>query len=201
MGLNIYYPDVAVMENKVKEPMPIYGNRPQITAANLSVPIQSTIEVKVPVIEIRESKNKKLITVIEILSPANKRGLGFQQYQEKRKNLIAGKINLLEIDLIRGGKKVVSHPQVDNCDYLCALSRKEANKTDLWTINLPSTLPTLPIPLESNDPDVAIDLQAVLNEIYQEVYYGDAIDYSENVPPPQLSIEKTNWVNSIIEKP
>jgi len=200
MGLSIFYPDIAVVKDAVKEPMVIYGNAPQITEANLSIPIQTPIEVKIPVIEIRDLKSKKLITVIEVLSPANKYGASFRQYQEKRKSLFAGKINLLEIDLLRRGKKVVSHPEVNNCDYLCTLTRKGENKTDLWTIDLSSKLPTLPIPLAGDDEDIAIDLQGVLNEIYQKVYYGDSIDYTENVPPPKLSKEKRQWVEKIVSK-
>lgn len=200
MGSNAFYPDVAIIRNEVKEPMIAYGNQPQITKASLSVPVYVPIEVKIPVIEIRKIKGKELITVIEILSPANKYGKGFQQYQEKRKALIPQKVNFLEIDLLRRGKRTIVHPEVEHCDYLCALTRKGENKTDLWTLDLQEKLPVLPIPLEEGDSDVAIDLQQVLNDIYQGAYYGDTIDYTEKVPPPKLSKEKRQWIQNLISK-
>lgn len=200
MGLNIYYPDVAVVQDRVEDSVLIYENKLQVTAANLSIPIQTPIEVKIPVIEIREAKSKKLVTVIEVLSPANKNGLGFEKYQEKRLELIASNINLLEIDLLRRGKKIIAHTDTNNSDYLCALTRKKSNITDIWTIDLQATLPVLPIPLGDGDEDIPIDLQAVLDEIYQKIKYGSLIDFSKKVPPPRLSKEKKQWIQTLISK-
>lgn len=54
--------------------------------------------------KIRDRKSRKLVTVIEVLSPANKRpGPDRDQYVVKRQQLLGSLAQLLEIDLLQGG--------------------------------------------------------------------------------------------------
>ena len=50
---------------------------------------------------------QRLVTTIEILSPSNKRPgtEGWELYQRKRQTLLLGNVNLVEIDLLRGGQR------------------------------------------------------------------------------------------------
>ena len=55
-------------------------------------------------VEIRDRRDRELVTVIELLSPANKyMGLDRGQYLAKRVELLNGPVHLVEIDLLRGG--------------------------------------------------------------------------------------------------
>lgn len=58
-------------------------------------------------------------------------------------------------------------------------------------------LPTLPIPLKPNDPDVILDLQIVFDEIYEEARYRMRIDYTEPVPPPALLVNDRLWLETV----
>jgi len=51
--------------------------------------------------------NEEVVTVIELLSPTNKRSGedGIDAYLEKRAELVASGVNLVEIDLLRGGDR------------------------------------------------------------------------------------------------
>src|SRR5262249_45964747 len=59
-------------------------------------------------IEVYESDPEvSLVTCIEVLSPANKRSTeGRDLYLRKRNSLLLGSANLVEIDLLRGGKRL-----------------------------------------------------------------------------------------------
>jgi hypothetical protein len=45
----------------------------------------------------------------------------------------------------------------------------------------------LPVPLLDPDPDVPLDLNQVINTIYDNAGYDYVIDYSQSPPPPSLS--------------
>jgi hypothetical protein len=53
-------------------------------------------------IEIRNLPELDLVTVIEILSPTNKTGLGRVEYIDKRDQYIDMHVNLVELDLLVG---------------------------------------------------------------------------------------------------
>ncbi len=63
-------------------------------------------EVKERYLEVRETKTDAVITVIEILSPKNKRkGKGRSVYEQKRHSILGSMSNLVEIDLLRAGDR------------------------------------------------------------------------------------------------
>src|SRR5437899_2205577 len=63
-------------------------------------------------IEIRERRGGKVITVIEFLSPANKAGgEGQKLYLQKQRELLHSDTNLVEIDLVRSGQRVLAFPE------------------------------------------------------------------------------------------
>lgn len=61
-------------------------------------------------------------------------------------------------------------------------------------MTLQDTLPTIPVPLREGDPDAVLELQAVLNAIYDEAGYDLSIDYTQSPPPPALSDTDTEWM-------
>ena len=57
-------------------------------------------------VEIRDVAQRRLVTIIEILSPVNKRGHGAQEYLERRIELMQTATHLLEIDLLTAGHRL-----------------------------------------------------------------------------------------------
>jgi len=180
------YPDVGIFEDKVSEALTAYGNQKIPTPSNLKVRYHRPIKVKINVVEIRDVKDNKIITAIEILSPVNKRGLGLKQYLAKKERLINNHVHFIEIDLIRRGTRTVTLAKLEGIDYLVALTRATTFQTEVWTIDLLDSLPTIPIPLLSPDEDVLIDLQAALDEVYEESAFHRSINYKEIPPPPVI---------------
>src|SRR6266545_5032831 len=135
------------------------------TAIITPAPVESLVALEIPLrlhrVEIRTTAQQQLVTVIEILSPVNKRP-GHQAhlaYHRKRRNLLHSEVHLLEIDLLRGGERPPLERPVPLAAYYVVLSRAERRpRVDVWPIQLRDRLPVLPVPLLAPDPDVALDL-------------------------------------------
>ena len=148
-------------------------------------------------LEIRDRRKRRVVTVLEILSPTNKTpGADRDDYLRKRNVLMIEPIHFVEIDLRRGGQRP-SPPTLPPCDYYVLLSRFEDRpKLGMWPLRLSDRLPVIPIPLIAPDPDVQLDLQAVLDRAYDAADYGKYI-YSET-PEPPLSEEQLAWARPFI---
>src|SRR5271165_6036506 len=88
---------------------------------------EQTVE-KVPYLEVRDRQGRELVTVIELLSPSNKRpGNDREAYLAKRRELLRSPAHLVEIDLLRGWPPM---PQEGRpaCDYSVLVSRAEKRR-------------------------------------------------------------------------
>lgn len=140
-------------------------------------------------VEIRDRANRRLVTAIEVLSAANKRADGYEEYLAKRHRLLLSAVHLLEIDLLRQGERVPMQQPLPESPYFVLLSRSaERPMTEVWPVRLDEPLPTVPVPLLPGDPDVPLDLQAAFAAVYDAVGYDLAVDYSRppEVPLPAL---------------
>ena len=148
-------------------------------------------------VEIRDVAERRLVTVIEILSPENKRGKGYLEYNDKRAAILATDTHLLEIDLLRQGQRIALIGELPRAPYFVFVSRwTRRPKTQVYPIQLRDKLPTVPVPLLLPDPDVALDLQAALDACFELVGYERLLDYTQ--PLAELSAEDAAWVNSIV---
>ena len=138
-------------------------------------------------------EQNKLITVIEILSPVNKRNPGLKPYRKKRKQLYQSGIHLLEIDLLRRGTRPFKHALIGISDY-CVNLVKGGDETQVWSFNVMDLLPILPVPLLPEDDAIPLDLGQALQLVYQRSYYRNSIDYTKTPPPPIFSEEVSNWI-------
>src|SRR5688500_10610589 len=99
---------------------------------------------------IRERETMEIVTVIETLSPANKRASsdGREQYLAKREEILRSRTNLVEIDLLRGGKRLPAQGMPTG-DYYALVSRGHKRpRTDVYAWSIRQPLPEIPIPLK-----------------------------------------------------
>jgi hypothetical protein len=117
-------------------------------------------------VEIRDRKSRDLVTVVELLSPTNKRmGPDREQYLAKRGEILSSPVHLIEMDLLRGGPPLPAEGRPD-CDYSILVSRVELRPdADFWPIGLRERLPQIPVPVHAPDPDAQLDLQVILDRI------------------------------------
>jgi len=185
------YPDVSVATTQAESPA-------QGQAGTLAAPLRlaTVIPEAVPhvSVEIRDTQQRHLVTAIEILSPTNKRGDGIREYLTKRQRLLLSAVHLLEIDLLRQGRRVPMQQPLPEAPYFIFLSRAESRPmTDIWPVALDQPLPTVPVPLLPGDDDVLLDLQAVFTAAYDLPGYDLIIDYSQS-PEIPLAEAETAWV-------
>lgn len=145
------------------------------------------------------AENKELVTVIEILSPANKTGAGLQEYRLKRDQLVHSRVHLVEIDLLRAGQRPgteVNTPPLD-AEYILLVNRAQQGDeriSEIWPIALNEPLGYLPIPLLAPDPDILLDLDDIMQMVYQRGAYNRRIDYHQPVPLPRLRPAMQKWI-------
>jgi hypothetical protein len=163
--------------------------------------------VRVHHIEIRESSGRnEVITAIELLSPTNKLDpRGRAQYERKRGEYLAAGVNVMEIDLLRGGRHLLCVPvdqlpiEAQKTYKVCVVrSRGKAvaemsgdSKVDceLYAAGLTEALPAISVPLRTTDRDVPLDLQSVLNDCFHSGKYVD-LRYDRELNPPLSEVER-----------
>lgn len=155
------------------------------------------MEMREAYLEIRDKRNRAVVTVIELLSPFNKSAMpqSRQAFAEKRKKVIQTDVNWIEIDLLRAGTRP---PEVaDKSDYYVLLKRGlQPLPYEVWYFNLRDHLPVIAVPLYPSFDDVPLDLQFVFAEMYERAYYSESIDYTSLVPPPRLTPADSVWVQT-----
>jgi hypothetical protein len=149
-------------------------------------------------LEVREVKTGKAITAIEILSPKNKRtGEGKEAYLRKRRRILQTQTHLIEIDLLRTNSTFLYH-HTPVSDYHILISRSQDRPSaDLYNFSVRDRIPDIPIPLRPNEVEPILDLQTILQQIYQRGRYDMAIDYAQQ-PEPTLNEVDLIWAKELV---
>jgi hypothetical protein len=189
------YPDVHVAESH--RGIELRESSSAALVAEPAVEMISPMVEEIPIlsVEIRDVAQRRLVTLIEILSPANKQGNGAREYAQRRQEILQTQTHLLEIDLLRQGERIPLQGEFPPGSYFVFLSRANRRpRTEVWPIQLREPLPTVPIPLLRPDPDVPLDLQAAVRACFDLVGYEQLLDYSQEPPPPALSDPEKLWI-------
>lgn len=149
---------------------------------------------------VRFQESMEVVTVIETLSPANKRigGDGRREYLQKRAEVLGSPSHLVEFDLLLGGARLPMTTPLPPGDYYAIVSRRPRRPVAdvyAWTVRDP--LPTVPVPLKEGDPDVSLDLQAVFATVYDRARYDLSLNYGADLPTP-LRAEDAEWVRRVL---
>lgn len=150
-------------------------------------------------IEIRMQNRNAAVTIIEILSPANKnRGRDRDDYISKRERILNSSTHLLEIDLLRGGDPMPIEGYEGDAPYRIMVSRHELRPSvDLYAFDLQSSIPEFAVPLLDRDEEPILDLGYILDDIYQRSYYGRGVDYNLD-PRGPISAEDREWLDQLL---
>ncbi len=197
------YPDVSLFERGLSEPS-VVGSGVQLAESQCLL-LPELVEIKQRYLEIRDARSGgQVITVIEFISPSNKQpGNGLDKYLQKQRECIDGDINLVEIDLTRGGSRKSVMPienlPSEQLPTYAALLRRAGIRNRVWFYQLPlrQRLGAIPIPLRKTDRDIILDLQALIDQIYVNGRYGDDLTYRETLLPP-LSDGDATWAAPLI---
>jgi hypothetical protein len=191
----LYRPDVAVRASGLR------SRRGKTGASVMESTEVQPIEVIVPVddieetyLTIKERPGRKLVTVVEVLSPTNKKTVDARDdYVEKRRQYIRSRINLVEIDLLRGGEPMPLYKPPPPNDYRILICRARPRRLEVvyvfpWTV----PIPVIPIPLQPEEPEPNLDLNTILHNLMDRAHYEADIDYTRP-PSPRLRREDKAW--------
>lgn len=174
-------PDVAVRRSSDA------GRTAQAVLDSPRADIDESIEVavedehsEVNFVEIRDSRrNHEVVTLIEILSPSNKRpGWDGQQYRQKRNEVFGSTTSIVAIDVVRDGDRSWLGTEVVQRlrafepppEYVVLVQRSWKRSPrlmfDLFPVPLAERLPVIGVPLREGEPDAALDLQFAVQEAY-----------------------------------
>ena len=165
------------------------------TPITVEIPLEETVQERY--LEIREVATGRVVTVIELLSPKNKRSkVGREAYLQKRRQIMMSQTHLVEIDLLRGGEAMPMTGAVES-DYRILVSASEHRpKAQLYAFNLRQVIPEIAIPLKAHG-TVTLALQPLLHRVYDKARLELAINYQQSLSP-KLSDEDTAWILSLV---
>lgn len=176
--------------------------------ATATLPHSEPITVTVPILEearegyleLREVGTNRVITVIEILSPKNKRtGKGREEYENKRQEVLRSSSHLVEIDLLRAGKPMPVKGGT-NTDYRILISRANRRpRAQLYAFSVREEIPPFLVPLQPGDAEIQVELQALFAEIYDQAGFDLSIDYTQP-PMPRLKEDDAVWANALLQE-
>jgi hypothetical protein len=191
------FPDVYVVETAARAAVP--APRGAIT-----MPVRVRLDIpetfSQPHILIRDRASRQVITLLEVLSPINKAAgtRARDEFLRKRQATMVSETHWLEIDLLRAGERP---PEVRGAgDYYAACKRVDSPDLEVWPISLRDPLPTIAVPLTPPHDDVALDLQAALDLLFERYRYAELLDYRAAPPPPPFTLDDARWVAEQVER-
>ena len=181
--------------------------------------ISPSLEVKIPTapfrhafVEIRDpTHGHRLVTLIELVSPPNKLpGRDRRAYLVKQSEVLDSDANLVELDLLRGGERLVS-PELEHAfdnldpppDYVVLVNRAWRREDgisayQIFPVAVTEPLPCIPVPLRQREEEVPLDVQFIFQRAYDSgPYRRGAVDYT-CPPEPALPDELATWADECL---
>jgi hypothetical protein len=199
------YPDIRVVEYARRQKgKPVSTGRLAVAEPLvISLPDDPVTEGFIKIIDI--GSGDRIVTVIELLSPTNKvPGKGQELYQSKQEECQVGRVHLVEIDLVRTGRRALMVPQElipesHRTTYqVCVYRAWDHSLGEIYPVPLRKRLPVIKVPLRRKDADVPLDIQSVINQCYRKGAYG-TLDY-EREPDPPFDPEDARWADALLRE-
>jgi uncharacterized protein DUF4058 len=200
----VLYP-YATIHRRLRVPVPV-------DATTALLPDEPTVLVVEPrqretFLEIRAAGSQEVVTIIELISPANKHasGHGRQEYRAKQDEVLGSSTHLVEIDLLRRGASVVVAPPgelltLPRFDYVACVSRASDRRfVEVYAVSLRERLPRVAVPLRDPDPDVVLDLPSIFDRCYDNGAYAARVDYNQP-PPDPFRTDDDPWADTLLRE-
>jgi hypothetical protein len=201
-GLKLAKPDVYILEGPPSRAKKPSGKPRTATSAPTTQVILPNIvrEVGHYAIRIRDARDRRVVTAIELLSPSNKEaGVERDRYLLKRNEFVANDTHLVEIDLLRRGNRLPVEPVPDGDYYIYVTDADYYNRVDVWVFTVRDAIPPIPVPLPQPHSPIPLALRPCLDRAYEEANYGPQIDYTR---PPAHALRPVDaeWAEELLKK-
>jgi Protein of unknown function (DUF4058) len=152
-------------------------------------------------IEVRQRSDNKLVTLVDVVSPANKLTIqGKNAYLDRRRDARIQHASIVEIDLVLQGQPLLDYSRegLPDWDYAVTVTRAmQPERHEIYTATVQKRLPRFKLPLALDDRDTVIDLQAAFARCYDQGGFSAQIDY-QSTPALIANQDDRTWVNDLL---
>jgi len=201
---SVLFPDLRVGENVRQRDAPVASSdgATLTIAERVTVPDVLDDEIHEARLEIVGAVEGNVKIVIEVVSPSNKiaGARGRESFQRKRREVFQSSANWLEIDLLRRDKRMFFRSVAIKSDYLVYASRADQRPNGkVRPIGIRQKLPVIVVPLRHEDEDYPLDLQPILDSVYERSAFDMVVNYSED---PEISLDQADaeWANMLLRE-
>jgi len=154
-------------------------------------------------IELRQRADTRVVTLVDVVSPANKNSAtGRQAYLMKRQGCKSQNANLVEIDLVLQGQPTLDYSRegLPAWDFAVTVTRStQPDRFEIYTATLQKRLPRFKLPLSSDDRDIVLDLQAAFTRAFDQGGFASQIDYQRD-PETRIKEEDRVWIDELLQQ-
>ncbi|MSR52857.1 MAG: DUF4058 family protein [Gemmataceae bacterium] len=148
-------------------------------------------------IELRQRTDGRLVTLIDVPSPTNKKlPQGRTAYFETRRMARSQNASIVEIDLSLQGAPLLDYSRegLPEWDFAVTVTRcTQPERFEIYTSTLAKRLPRFKVPLSPDDRDTILDLQGTFARAYDQSNFADKIDYRQD-PATKMSDTQLAWI-------
>lgn len=148
-------------------------------------------------IELRQRTDGRLVTLIDVPSPINKKlPQGRAAYLETRRMARAQNASIVEIDLVLQGMPLLDYSRegLPEWDFAITVTRcTQPERYEIYTSTLAKRLPRFKVPLSPDDRDTVLDLQATFTRAFDQLNFASKIDYRQD-PDTKMSDLQLTWI-------
>lgn len=191
-------PDLTVVDTRAESGTSTAPHSADVSVLEVGVPLVD--EVHESFLEVRETASREVVTILELLSPANKvHRKGRQEYEEKRLRAFQTRTSLVEIDLLRTGDPMPVIGDAPARGYRILVSRGARRpRAQLYVFGVRDPIPPFPLPLLAGDEEPLVPLGDVLHSLYDRARFDLRLDYSRP-PVPPLEGDDAQWATELVK--
>jgi hypothetical protein len=199
-----YHPDVRLFEMPADDSAVAIATAPSKRSAiapfRLFAQVDPVMERSIRIVQMG---TERLITVIEFVSPTNKRNPDMYDFRAKRAELLTAGVNFVEIDLVRAGvwrallRPYRCRPEQETIYRATVRLPSDPGALGLYPIPIREPLPSIVIPLRDKDPEVRLELQPLIEQAYTNGRYARRLHYQTPLDPP-LDADDAEWAKALV---
>jgi Protein of unknown function (DUF4058) len=154
---------------------------------------------------IRAAADGRLVTLLDLVSPADKQtDAGRQAYLATRQEARGAGASVVEIDLVLHGRPMLDYSRdgLPDWDYAVTVTRATLpERFEIYTGTLLKRLPRFKVPLAADDRDTVLDLQAAVWEAYDACDFASRIDYRRDPAVPLTDEMRSRFAEVLGNRP
>ena len=154
-------------------------------------------------VEIRGRADGKLVTLVEVVTPANKlTAQGRAAYLADRAAAVGQRAGVVEIDLLTAGPPLLEFDRTGlpaHHHTITVTRGATPDRYEIYTATVAKRLPKFKLPLAADDRDTVVDLQVAVGRAYDLGDFGRQTDYTQPLPPAcGLPDDARQWVAALL---